>query len=72
MACPMVSGLAALLMSMRANLKGAQVKQLIEQNVQSKSQFRGRVTSGGLIDVDKTIKALTDRDNGGDDGTPGE
>ena len=71
MACPMVSGLAALLMSMRANLKGARVKQLIEQNVQAKSQFRGRVTTGGLIDVDKTIKALADGDNGGDDGNDG-
>ena len=64
MACPMVSGLAALVMSMRANLDGAWVKQLIEKNVQSKSQFRGLVTTGGLIDVDRTIKALTNCQNG--------
>jgi len=58
MACPMVSGLAALVMSMRSNLSGAQVKRLIEQNVQVKSQFNGMATSRGLIDVDKTIKAV--------------
>ena len=54
----MVSGLAALIMTMRGNLNGAQVKQLIEQNVQKKSQFNGLVTTGGLIDVDKTIEAV--------------
>jgi len=58
-ACPMVSGLAALVMSMRGSLNGAQVKQLIEQNVQKKSQFSGLVSTGGLIDVDKTIGAIT-------------
>ena len=67
MACPMVSGLAALIMTMRGNLNGAQVKQLIEQNVQKKSQFNGLVTTGGLIDVDKTIKAVI---GGGSTTTP--
>jgi len=70
MACPMVSGLAALVMSMRANLNGAQVKRLIEQNVQSKSGLKGLVTTGGLIDVDKTIKALTNGDDGNNGGNP--
>ena len=67
MACPMVSGLAALVRSMRGSLNGAQVKQLIEQNVQKKSQFSGLVSTGGLIDVDKTIGAIT----GGGGGGPG-
>ena len=59
MACPQVSGLAALVMSMRGNLTPAQVKQRIEQNVQKKSQYTGKVSSGGLIDVDKTISAIS-------------
>ena len=67
MACPMVSGLAALIMTMRGNLNGSQVKQLIEQNVQKKSQFNGLVTTGGLIDVDKTIKVVI---GGGSTTTP--
>ena len=59
MACPQVSGLAALVMSTRGNLTPAEVKQLIEQNVQKKSQYTGKVSSGGLIDVDKTISAIS-------------
>merc|ERR1719295_2068073 len=66
MACPMVSGLAALVRSMRGNLNGREVKQLIEQNVQKKSQFSRLVSIGGLIDVDKTIGAITD-DGGSSD-----
>ena len=64
MACPQVSGLAALVMSMRGNLTPAQVKQLIEQNVQKKSQYTGKVSTGGLIDVDKTISAITGNNGG--------
>jgi len=67
MACPHVSGLAALVMSMREDLTPAQVKQLIEQNVQTKGQYRGVVTSGGLIDVEKTVSAVpADDDDDGD------
>jgi len=58
MACPHVSGLAALLYSLRANLTPVKAKQLIESNVQQKAQYTSRVNSGGLIDVEKTIKAL--------------
>ena len=56
---------------MREDLTPAQVKQLIEQNVQTKTQYRGIVTSGGLIDVEKTVSAVPaddDDDDGGDDG----
>merc|ERR1719293_238081 len=44
---------------MRGNLNGREVKQLIEKNVQKKSQFSRLVSTGGLIDVDKTIGAIT-------------
>merc|ERR1712154_86040 len=58
MACPQVSGLAALLMTMRANLTPIQVKNIIEQNVQSKSQYTDVATSGGLIDVLASVNAV--------------
>merc|ERR1719450_190526 len=57
-ACPHVSGLAALLMTMRPDLTVLEIKQLIEENVQPKPQYANLVTSGGLIDVGKTIKAM--------------
>merc|ERR1719436_1939473 len=58
MACPHVSGLAALVRSMRGDLTGQQVKELIEANVQKKSAYADKVSTGGLIDVGATIKAL--------------
>ena len=57
MACPQVSGLAALILTMRSNLSGQDVKKLIEKNVQKKAQYTNLVTSGGLIDVAATIRA---------------
>ena len=39
MACPMVSGLAALMMSMRGQVSPAEVKDLIELNVQKKWKY---------------------------------
>jgi len=62
MACPQVSGLAALLWTMRGDLTGPQVRQLIEANVQVKPQYAAYVSTSGLIDVGATIKALK---NGG-------
>ena len=41
MACPQVSGLSALIMTMKGDLTPAEVKRLIEQNVQTKSQYNG-------------------------------
>ena len=58
MATPHVSGLAALVMSMRDNLDGEQVKKLIENSVQKKNVYKDLVSSGGLIDVAQTIIAL--------------
>ena len=57
-AAPQVTGLAALLMSMREGLSPEEVKILIEQNVQRKPQYEDLVTSGGLIDVNATISSL--------------
>lgn len=59
MACPQVSGLAALMATMRDNLTPEQMKQLIEDNVQPKTQYASDVTTSGLIDVLKTIQAIT-------------
>jgi len=58
MACPQVSGFAALIRTMRPELNGQQVRALIENNVQLKSAYTNLVSSGGLIDVGKTLKAL--------------
>merc|ERR1719190_41027 len=60
MACPQVSGLAALIRSMRGDLTGAQVRELIEASVQKKADYATKVSTGGLIDVGATIKAITD------------
>ena len=58
MACPQVSGLAALIMTMRDGMSAPEIRQVIEDNVQKKSQYTELVSSGGLIDVGATIKAL--------------
>ena len=64
MACPHVSGLAALIMTMSSNLTGKEVKELIEANVQNKTAYKDLVRSGGLIDVAKTIKSLKSKGTG--------
>lgn len=58
MACPHASGLAALILTMRSNLSGQQIRQLIEDNVQKKPTHDTDVSSGGLIDMEKTIVAV--------------
>ena len=58
MACPHVSGLAAMLITLRCGLSGKEIRFLIENNVQLKPFYRDLVSSGGLIDVAKTIRAL--------------
>ena len=62
MACPHVSGLAALIWTMRGNLTAPQVKQVIEANVKVKPQYVDYVSTSGLIDVGATIKALKNSD----------
>ena len=57
MATPFVSGLAALILSIKNNLSGANVKELITANVKSMSSLH--VSSDGLIDIGKTLKHLS-------------
>ena len=61
MATPFVSGLAALILSINKGLSGKEVKELIKANVQKgMSGYTGQyVSSGGLIDIAKTIKHLS-------------
>ena len=58
MACPHVSGLAALIMTMRDDISAHEVRQVIEANVRVKAEYATFVSSSGLIDVGATIKAL--------------
>ena len=58
MSAPMVSGLAALVMTMRKDLTSAEVKEEILANVETNINYHGLVSSQGLIDVGATILAL--------------
>ena len=57
MACPHVSGLAALIRVMRNDLNGQDVKTLIESNVVQKPVYSTLVSTGGIIDAEKTLPA---------------
>ena len=57
MACPAVAGLAALVASMNSTRSGMEIKQLIMDNVRVKEKYAEFVSTSGLIDVEKTIKA---------------
>ena len=70
MACPQVSGLAALIMTMRGNMSAPAVRQVIEANVRVKAEYASRVSSSGLIDVGATIRAVKNDD--GSAGTEGK
>ena len=60
MATPFVSGLAALILSVKNGLSGEEVKELIMDNVQEMSGYtRQFVSAGGLIDIAKTLKNLS-------------
>ena len=61
MACPHVSGFAALILTMRCDMSGQQVKQLIMNNVQRHYVYEDLVSSGGIIDIGRTIRALKTR-----------
>ena len=58
MACPLVAGLAALLATMQHQFNATEIKTMIEKNVNKKDQYRGLVSSGGLINAEKTIRYL--------------
>ena len=57
MAAPHVAGLAALMRTMK-DVNGTELKALIMDNVQAKSQYVSYVSSGGLIDAYESIKAI--------------
>ena len=58
MSAPMVSGLAALVKTMREDLTGTEVKEVILANVETNINYNGLVSSKGSIDVEATILAL--------------
>merc|ERR1719186_2584170 len=58
MACPHVSGLAALIKTMRPHMTGQEVRKVIEENVQKKAAYSNLVSTGGIIDMGKTIGSL--------------
>ena len=60
MAAPMVSGLAGLVMTMRDDFTGAEVREIIEANVATNENYDGLVSTKGCIDVGATIKAVKD------------
>ena len=64
MACPLVAGLAALLATMHNQFNATEIKTMIEKNVNKKDQYRGLVSSGGLIDAKKTIRSLKEAKTG--------
>merc|ERR1711963_454417 len=70
MACPQVSGLAALIMTMRDGMSAEEVRKVIEENVQKKDQYKDLVSTGGLIDVGATIKALKSGNPGSSEAPP--
>ena len=62
MACSMVSGLAALVMTMREDLTGAEVREIIEANVYRHINYCGLVSTAGSIDIGATIIATIMKD----------
>ena len=60
MATPFVSGLAALIASIKNGLSGEEMKEIIMANAQEMNGYTGQyVSSGGLIDIAKTLEKLS-------------
>ena len=60
MATPFVSGLAALIASIKNGLSGEEMKEIIMVNAQEMNGYTGQyVSSGGLIDIAKTLEKLS-------------
>lgn len=58
MACPHVSGLAALVKSVRPEYSVAQIKTVIMNNVDKKASLNGKILTGGRINAYKTLTAI--------------
>ena len=65
MSAPMVSGLAALVMTMRKDLTSEEVKGVILANVETNINYNRLVSSKGIIDVGATILALKSKTSTG-------
>ena len=65
MSAPMVTGLASLVTTMREDLTGAEVKDIILDNVQTNINYNGLVSTKGSIDVGATILALKNNESSG-------
>jgi subtilisin family serine protease len=59
LAAPHVTGAAALIMSIIENISAQEIKLLIEQNVTQLSDLKGKVKTGGILNVYQTLKSAT-------------
>ena len=60
-AAPHVAGLAALILSIQPTLEGKDVKKFIEDNVDTFPHFYQWTSTGGLINVGKTLKDVIEK-----------
>ena len=60
-AAPHVAGLAALILSIQPTLEGKDVKKFIEDNVDTAPHFYQWTSTGGLINVGKTLKDVIEK-----------
>jgi len=58
-ACPLVSGAAALLLAARPGLTSDQVKAALLGSVDHPPALRGKLVTGGRLNVDRAMKSLT-------------
>jgi subtilisin family serine protease len=58
-AAPVVSGVAALVLAQRPDVTYAQVRNLILSNTRAVPALAGQVTSGGVVDADNVMTALS-------------
>ncbi|MCH2204499.1 MAG: S8 family serine peptidase [Lentisphaerales bacterium] len=63
MACPHVSGAAALLLSSKPNASASEVKSLLLSNTHSLASLTGKTITGGFLNINNSIRALADNDD---------
>lgn len=54
-ACPVVSGVAALVLSINPNLTAVQLRQVLNESVDPLSDFQGKLITGGRINAHKAV-----------------